>query len=268
MRVEVLVDGRLQPELSHGGRQYLQAHKGKEYSIRLSNDSAERVAVALAVDGLNTIDGKRSTASEASKWVIGPWESISVDGWQVNSNEARRFVFTSEEKSYGAWRGETRNLGVIDAVVFGERTPCCVDHYSYDLEDDRDYGGRAEEARERRRPMGGAGKSSEPMADASSAPATPSARSGGDSAYRPAPKRKKAEDELAATGSGRKTRNSVEWTQFDLDPSPRGTASLRYGFRSELIALGVIVEPPPRRALDRRQSASGFAPEPPPHCCR
>ena len=36
---------------------------------------------------------------------------------------ARRFEFTSQEQSYGAWLGKTANLGIITAVFFRERMP-------------------------------------------------------------------------------------------------------------------------------------------------
>ena len=42
----------------------------------------ELVAVALSVDGLNTIDAKRTTSFDASKWILGPYETITLDGWQ------------------------------------------------------------------------------------------------------------------------------------------------------------------------------------------
>jgi len=40
---------------------------GSEYGIRLRNPYAVRVAVALSVDGLNTIDARVTTAADARK---------------------------------------------------------------------------------------------------------------------------------------------------------------------------------------------------------
>src|SRR5512140_3133657 len=119
--LEVLVDGVAAPKYYHEGTAYLEAFKGKEYAIRLTNPTGGRVAVALSVDGLNTIDARHTEARLARKWVLDPWESVVISGWQTGSQEARRFFFTTEEKSYGAQLGKTANLGIISAAFFRER---------------------------------------------------------------------------------------------------------------------------------------------------
>src|ERR1700688_1049181 len=119
--LEVLVDGRPLDEIYGNGRHYVEAFPGREYSLRLTNNSGRRVAIAVSVDGLNSIDAKTTTAQEGSKWILGPYESIVLDGWQTSSALARRFYFTSEKGSYGAWLGKADNLGVVAAVVFRVR---------------------------------------------------------------------------------------------------------------------------------------------------
>src|SRR6185295_9466342 len=121
--VEILVDGAPQPRYAHNGRWYIEARKGREYAIRLRNPYAVRVAVALSVDGLNTIDARETTAADARKWVLGPYETVTIQGWQTSRAEARRFEFTTEARSYGQALGKTANLGVISAVFFKERVP-------------------------------------------------------------------------------------------------------------------------------------------------
>ena len=119
--VEVLVDGRTLPTYYERGRSYVEAPKDAEYEVRLRNSSPDRVAVALAVDGLNTIDARRTSAWNASKWVIEPYQTITISGWQVSSERARRFYFTDERDSYAAKLGQAADLGVISAVFFRER---------------------------------------------------------------------------------------------------------------------------------------------------
>ena len=116
-----IVDGARQPRYAHDGRWYVEARKGREYAIRLRNPYAVRVAVALSVDGLNTIDARETTAADARKWVLGPYETVTISGWQTSQTEARRFEFTTEARSYGQALGKTANLGVISAVFFKER---------------------------------------------------------------------------------------------------------------------------------------------------
>src|SRR5258708_1301778 len=130
--VEILVDGTPQPRYAHEGRWYVEARKGREYAIRLRNPYGVRVAVALSVDGLNTIDSRDTTAADARKWVLGPYETVTIGGWQTSQAEARRFEFTTEARSYGQALGQTANLGVISAVFFKERVPAIVEDTSKD----------------------------------------------------------------------------------------------------------------------------------------
>ena len=69
-QMEVLVNGRPLTEYYARGRTYVEALQGAEYELRLRNSSPDRVAVALSVDGLNTIDARHTSAWNASKWVI------------------------------------------------------------------------------------------------------------------------------------------------------------------------------------------------------
>jgi hypothetical protein len=283
VRMEILIDGRVAREYRGRSKTYIQAYKGKEYSIRLSNDSPERVAVALSVDGLNTIDAKHTTARQATKWVLDPWEQLVIDGWQVGSDHARHFVFTSEESSYGAWLGETRNLGNISAVFFREfPSPCCDDPVPYTSGGswDGDYDGRLGDRERYDSPRSGADEG-ELMSESEPSPSVDSSsgvgRGSGGSSSRKAPRREKAdaystpaeqkERDRAATGSGRRVGHSVEWVGFDLDPDSGTTLALRYGFRDELVQLGILPKPRRDTSLSRRESSSGFAPDPG-NCCR
>src|SRR4051794_24536838 len=56
--VAVLVRGESLPQYHARGRRYVEAQEGAEYALRLRNPLPERVAVALSVDGLNTIDAR------------------------------------------------------------------------------------------------------------------------------------------------------------------------------------------------------------------
>ena len=98
-----------------------EAVKGREYELRITNPLPVRVGVALSVDGLNTIDAKHTDPANASKWVLDPYQTQVISGWQVNGSTARRFEFTGERHSYGAALGQTDNLGVIEAVFYKER---------------------------------------------------------------------------------------------------------------------------------------------------
>jgi hypothetical protein len=224
--VEILVGGSSQRHYPHQGRWYVEAQKGREYAIRVRNPYGVRVAVALSVDGLNTIDARQTSAAQARKWVIDPYQTIVISGWQTSRSEARRFEFTTEEGSYGQALGKTANFGVIAAVFFKERVP---------------------EVQSRLEAM--------PPAPQPSARARSDAMNSGDAAAT------RQTEEYAATGMGRRTDHAVVDVRLDLEDVPAQTVNIRYEFRSQLVRLGIL--PPASTTgdpLDRRERARGFEP--------
>lgn len=233
--VEVVVNGYTVPEYPHRGTTYIEALAGEEFTIRMTNPTPYRVAVALAVDGLNTIDARHTDARSAAKWILDPWETTEISGWQVNSRTARRFYFTTEEQSYGAALGRIRNLGVIQAVFFRERHV----HHSAGIE--------------RPQPELQAG-SAEGNATAPSASAAPPPASRQEASRDAA-----AEEGYAATGMGRGSRHHVERVDIDLERHPIASITIRYEFRPALVKLGVLSGRHPS-PLQRRERARGFEP--------
>jgi hypothetical protein len=124
-RVEIVSDNEgTKGESTRHGRPFVTAQSGERYSVRLYNPLPVRVAVNLTVDGLNSISGKPSGISDGEKWVIDPFSSVTIPGWQVSGGEARRFFFTEKHGSYAKWRGDmtgkdlAANCGVIGAAYF------------------------------------------------------------------------------------------------------------------------------------------------------
>jgi hypothetical protein len=234
--LNVLVNGRPLTEYHARGTTYVEAIRGAEYELEIRNPLPHRVAVALSVDGLNSIDARHTSAWNASKWVIEPYGRITIGGWQMSSERARRFYFTDERDSYAAKLGQTANIGVITAVFFRERgrypVPITPPPTSRRDQSDRNQ--------------------SQP------APSSESAQEGR------ALKRAPSDDEYAATGIGRSVRNDVRWIDMDLDSNAAAQLTIRYEYSSALRRLGVVprpyvVEPDPLR---RREQSRGFSPEP------
>ena len=84
----VLVGDTPAREYHHDGTVYIEALRGRDFAIRITNPTPYRVAVALSVDGLNTIDARHSDAWSARKWVLDPWETTVISGWR--SRRSRR----------------------------------------------------------------------------------------------------------------------------------------------------------------------------------
>ena len=249
--MDVLVNGRPLTEYYARGKTYVEALQSAEYEVRLRNPSPDRVAVALSVDGLNSIDAQHTSAWNASKWVIEPYQTITIGGWQMSSERARRFYFTNERDSYAAKLGQTANLGVISAVFFRERrSVISVTPRPIYRDDSRgsEPRRRDEPSREQSPPNKSPGESSRADAQAS--------RDGRSMAIVP-------DDDYAATGIGRSVRHDVRWVNMDLDSRPAGEVTLRYEYYSTLLRLGVIPrETRDRDPLRRREDSRGFSPEP------
>lgn len=251
--VEVLVDGRPLSEYAARGRRYIEALENAEYEVRIHNPFGTRVAVALSVDGLNSIDARHTSAWDAHKWVIAPYGTISVGGWQMSGDSARRFYFTTERDSYAAKLGQAENLGVISAVFFRERRPVTILPVTPG-EPRPPYRGKEEDRTRDERSDLPAPKSSGESSTANSA-RRESAKQRSVPSY-PAP-----DDESAATGIGRSVRNDVQWIKMDLDSRPAGEIMIRYEYRASLVRLGIIPRDYPRpQVLDRRERAQGFEP--------
>jgi hypothetical protein len=226
----VLVDESPRPEYMHNGTIYVEAIRGESYSLRMTNPTPYRVAVALSVDGLNTIDARHTDARSAAKWVLGPYESTVISGWQVNDRTARSFFFTGERRSYGAALGQTDNLGVIEAVFYRERRP------------------RISEYAPPPRPQAQAGNESGAV-DGAAPPSSAKAE------------RDRLSDDYAATGMGRRERHEIESVDIDLEPDAAASIRIRYEFAPQLTKMGILPSVSP---LERRERARGFGycPEP------
>ncbi|MCZ6779980.1 MAG: hypothetical protein O7F16_13590 [Acidobacteria bacterium] len=255
--MEVLVDGIPLPEYVARNTRYIEAREGCEYSIRLTNRTASRIAIALSVDGLNSIDAKTTTARDGSKWILGPYQTITLDGWQTSNSTARRFYFTTEQESYGAWLGKTSNLGVISANVFREkaRRPSPVYRPSVNKSERRFGRDRSGEA-----PRPAARQESERQSgSASSADAPESLLEA----------REELSDDLAATGIGRQMDHRVRRVRFEGESRPAAVLNIRYEYHDALVRLGVlpqdyaqVEDPLARRERARGFNDSGFAPDP------
>ena len=245
--VDILVNGRPLEEYWARGRSYVEAFAGEEYEVRIYNPLPQRVAVALSVDGLNSIDARRTSAWNASKWVIEPYGTIHIGGWQMSSERARRFYFTTERDSYAAKLGQTANLGVISAVFFREvravPVPITPPPRVRPYEEGKKRGDYSSDKAER-----------QPSGSGQSAPRPQNAPSSRGETLSRLP-----DDEHAATGIGRSVRNDVRWVNMDLDSRPAAEVTIRYEYYPALVRLGIMPRPYyPPDTLRRREGATGF----------
>jgi hypothetical protein len=243
--LSVIVDGSPAAEYPFRDRTYIEALRGKSFSLRLHNPTGDRVAVALSVDGLNVIDARRTTTGAATKWILAPGQTVDIPGWQVSGQTSRRFFFTDTARSYAKWIGDTRNVGVIEAVFFREKAPRVAPLWV----------APSAPPREASRDSAAEAAGEPARGDAPQRKASAEAR-GSVSAMRES-------DSFAATGIGERTEFPVQWVRFEEDPVPTASIALRYEFRRELARLGVLPGEDELHARDRgRGFDRSYAPDP------
>ena len=271
--VQILVDGRGVP-LYYGpsgfDRRYFQAYHGRNYSLAITNNTGRRIGVLIAVDGLNAVNGDRSSlASDEPMYVLDPWERTVIHGWRSSLSQIRRFVFVDEERSYAERTNQANgDMGWIRVLAFNERGWQNV-HDGRGRVNGREktYDGQAPFGS--REQQGGEG----PQAQGRDRAVAPQTR--GDQAA-PAPEgdgvqgrgsarqmyRDAAPDAAPGTGWGDARWDPVRRVWFV--PEWRATDQLvfRYEYAAGLQALGIYPRNARERVLERDRGELGFAQPP------
>jgi hypothetical protein len=258
--VQVRVDGDPAPLYWAPGRhdrRYLQAFAGRNYSLVLRNNSGNRVAVLLAVDGLNVVNGEMSSLrSSEPMYVLGPWEQATIRGWRSSMREIRRFVFVDERRSYAERTGQANaDMGWIRVLSFREQL-------SWWEKNQRDWGkvkgmygdggsgSRAVPAPE----MAPQARSQESLEEA--APQLEGKRQAleGEKSYA------RGEESYPGTGWGDRSEDRVRRVQFNPERNATDRLIFRYEYASGLRALGIVpVRNDRRDRLHERDGDLGFA---------
>lgn len=253
--VQVRVDGLASPlYFAPDGtdRKYVQAYAGRNYSLVVKNNSGERVAVLIAVDGLNVVSGERSRlSSNEQMYVLSPFETATIKGWRTSLDEVRKFVFVDEERSYAERTGQANgDMGWIRVLSFREQRawwntkPQVRRDSRYKEEDLRS---QAPEAMDR------LGEGAAPQA----APA-PSRGEAGPMAKGVAPQM--SNESVPGTGWGERSRDQVGTTEFRAERNATDHLIVRYEYASGLRALGIKVGG--GRVQERDRGELGFAKPP------
>jgi hypothetical protein len=237
--VSVEIDGRgvpLYPSPDGADRSYVEARAGASYAVNLANRTGDRLGVLLTVDGLNAISGERD-AGRGRLYVLGPWERMTVRGWRTSLSDVRRFNFVDERASYAARSGKANGrMGWIETAVFRER---------------RRYVARPWLEEPTGPPATVMPDADAPAAKAEGAPSASARAYEGGRSY-------------PGTGWGPATEDHAVVVSFEPEAAPAERVTLRYEYRTALLALGVLPRywPPRDRLLDRERGQGGFAKPP------
>jgi len=273
VNVQVLVDGDpapLYPSPNGDARRYVQAFAGRSYSVVLHNNSGQRIAVLLAVDGLNVVNGERtSLASSEPMYVLSPWETATIRGWRTSLDEVRQFVFVDERRSYAERTGQANgDMGWIRVLSFREQVPVAWwnggnvrrwDSPPSAYDDSRKDAPQAAQpaAPERGAPSGGARDENAPQASNElQGELKQQAQRVSDGLAKA-----RESESFPGTGWGQRRNDSVREVEFHPMAVATDQLVLRYEYESGLRALGIF--PTDRDRLhDRDNGQLGFAKPP------
>lgn len=237
--------GRSLPIYEHEGRLYVAGEPRHQYELRVRNSSAARVLAVTSVDGVNVITGE-TAAQQQSGYVLGSYDSVSIEGWRKSMDEVATFYFTRLADSYAARTGRPNDVGVIGVALYREYRaqyrPCCS------LWRDRAPGAAAPEASV----QGSDGELAKDERDDASA----------DARKAQSAESRRSESKLG-TGHGQRESSPAQYVDFKRAAStPDETIVIYYDSRRNLVAQGVL----PQRPVfaDRRPDPfpNGFVPDP------
>ncbi len=234
-------NGSSLPTFWKGGQTYILGAKGQRYSLRIRNQSGNRVEFVASVDGRDVLDGHPASFDKRG-YIVGPWDQVVIDGFRLDHESVAAFRFSNVKDSYAALMGSARDVGVIGVAVFTERPPRYeppARQRSYLFAPSREGAGAAADL-----------KSEAPAAAPPTAEALAGGRFGKKEAKRPG----------LGTEFGEQRSSHVDEVAFErAGSSPSSVLSVRYNDRAGLRAMGVNVDPVvgPREA-ELRETAQPF----------
>lgn len=120
--VDIIVNDKPIRQFPHNGKIFVEAKDNCEYSIRIKNNTWQRILACCSVDGLDILTGKTAVTDSNSGYVINGYTANRFDGFRVSDNKVAKFVFGSKGSSYAASKedGSEKNVGVIGVRLFNE----------------------------------------------------------------------------------------------------------------------------------------------------
>lgn len=263
--LQVLENGAPAQTFWHGGESYVLGYSGERYTLRIVNNSGQRIEAVVSVDGRDVVDGKPADYRNKRGYLVPAYGSVEVDGWRLSRGQAAAFRFSSVGESYAARTGSAREVGVIGVAVFPERynppppppRPLYVPRYDRRHGDDYSgpYGG-ADKAKDESEWGRGAAPAPSATPDAASRPVQPPAptsenqpvaKSAGRASIAPSESdayQRSTRRPGLGTAFGERVDSPIQEVSFVRAnaSSPSAVLGVRYNDHDGLIAMGVNVD--------------------------
>lgn len=120
--VDILVNDKPIRKFPFNDKLFVKSRKGEEYSIRIKNNTWQRILAVASVDGLDVLNGKPA-AENGNGYVINGYSTLKIDGFRVSDEKVAKFLFDYKGGSYAASKedGSERNVGVVGVRIFTEK---------------------------------------------------------------------------------------------------------------------------------------------------
>ncbi|PWU03436.1 MAG: hypothetical protein C5B53_00505 [Candidatus Melainabacteria bacterium] len=116
--LDVLVDGVPLPQISHGGKTYVEAPWNRDFELRISCPSYARYLAICSVDGLSVLNGR--PASSRDRGYVIENGSVTIPGFRLDRDNVAHFHFGDKSASYANLIGQPRNVGVIGVKLYAD----------------------------------------------------------------------------------------------------------------------------------------------------
>jgi hypothetical protein len=241
--------GKILPVFQADGRWYVAGRTGNEYEVRVRNATGGDLLAVVSVDGVNVVSGETASTSQRG-YVIGPWQSLSIQGWRKSLARVAAFYFTDLDNAYATRTDRPDDIGAIGVAVFRRKAPPPAELEQPQLRKEAPSDGRLR----RQAPEDSPGRSEAPLSSQNA--------DGGvaaDSAVRPAPST--PVEPSIGTGHGRSQTSHARYVSFERESEvPNEVTVLRYDTRANLVARGIIGTLP----REPNPFPARFVPDPPP----
>jgi len=242
-------DGEVLPVFHSDGHWYLVGRVGYEYEVRIRNDTDADLLAVVSVDGVNVVSGETASTSQGG-YVIGPRQSLGIQGWRKSLTRVAAFYFTDRSNAYATRTGRPDDVGVIGVALFRRKAQAPAE-----LEQPQVRGQSPNHGRLRSQEPYDAQARGEAPSSPQNAGSGPSADSVAPSASAP------AVGQGIGTGHGRSQTSHARYVSFERESdAPNEVIELRYDTRANLVARGIIRSVP----RDPNPFPARFVPDPPP----
>lgn len=121
VELQLLVNGKPIPTYGHKGKTFVEGREGTPFSLKVKNNTPNRIEAVLSVDGRSILDGE--TAKPDSRgYIIPAYGSYEIPGWRIDTEKCAQFIFKKGNESYAVKSGApSTDVGVIGLMAWSEK---------------------------------------------------------------------------------------------------------------------------------------------------